>query len=270
MPAPIEICVEELDIENREAEEEERFIRCVALAGSQPGLALDRSGELRWMPESRAPYGLWVSGDDKLVLMREAAAGPIRVERGARWLDAPAGKPVILCDQDILEVSGRRLRVHVHGRTEAVYAPERLSRSSFSRMARAAAMAATLALGGAAAAGTGPAGSGKSAVTGGPDIIEVRNRPPDVSPSERVDCTITSQKVQKKGPLILKATCKSTAKLKKGTYGNIIDPKTNGSLKDGAVTIKEILGGKKIVVEASGLKKQIKGVKIVRFWVNRY
>ena len=50
MPSNLEICLEELDA----GPEDECFVRCVAVSGGQPGLALDRDGLVRWMPEPPA------------------------------------------------------------------------------------------------------------------------------------------------------------------------------------------------------------------------
>lgn len=264
MPMPFEICLEELDLEP----EKECFVRCVALSGGEPGLVLDRSGEVQWMPNGPSPYGLWVSADDQLVLFREEGAAPIHVERRERSVEAPEGKPVILRDQDILRLGERRLRVHAHGQTEAVYAPERLSRSAFARVARAAAVAAALALGGGAAAAAAPgAASGDPSRVGEPAPIEVRVKPPRVAARERLDCTIGKQTVSAKSPLVLTATCKSTAKLSVGLYGSILDPKTGGAIADGGVSIKSI-SGQKIVVEAPRLRKRVQAT-IIRFWVDR-
>lgn len=263
MSQPKEICLEELD----RGSEEDVFIRCVALPGAEPGLALDREGAVQWMPEGPSAYALCVSTDGKLVLLRAEGSGPVHVERGSRSLAAPAGQPVVLLDQDLLCLDGRRLRVHVHGETEGVYAPERHTRSSLARLARAAAVAASLALGGASAAAAASAGSSAPGTAmGEPAPIEVRTRPPVVAPPSRlVDCSITRQQGSAKGPLTIHASCPSPKGLNVGMSGSLLDQKTNAFIKDGMVRIKT-LSGSQIVVEAPRLQKAVPNAKI-RFHV---
>jgi hypothetical protein len=119
MPRLIEICLEDLDLPA-----DERYLRCVALPGGEPGLTLDGQGAVRWMSDDPTHCGLWVSGDDRLALVRGAVAAPVVVHRAGRALEAPVGKPVILLDGDLLQVEHRQLRVHVHGATEVIHGPE--------------------------------------------------------------------------------------------------------------------------------------------------
>ena len=268
MPKPVEICLEELD----RASEDDCFIRCVALPGGVPGLALDQEGILRWMPEGPEAYGLWVSADDRLMLLRAEGARPVTVERGSRSVEAPVGKPVVLLDQDLLRLGGRRLRVHVHGVAQEVRPPERLSLSALARLARAAAMA-TMALGGAATAAAAAPGADPSArapVLQEPPPIEVRVRPPKPAPPprRRLECNITSQKAGPRGKLIVQATCPSVEGLRVGLYGNILDPATGQSMTDGLVRITGIQG-KKVVTEAERLKRPIRA-KILLFQVHDF
>ena len=65
-PAPQAICLEDLAAPR----DDERYLRCVALPGDEPGLTLDRQGVVRWMPDGPEAYELWVSGDGRLVLFR--------------------------------------------------------------------------------------------------------------------------------------------------------------------------------------------------------
>ena len=263
MDSNIEICLEELGA----GPDDECFIRCVAVSGGQPGLALDREGLVQWMPDDEATcHGLWVSGDGRLMLYGADAPGAVVVERGARTQEAPVGQPVILVDQDLLRVGARRLRVHVHGETEAMYEPERLTRSAIRRFFQAATAAASLTLGGAAlAAGAGPAMSPAAGI-GEPAPIEVRRRPPKVSPRKRLHCAITKQTV-KGGKLRVKATCTSTKKLRVGQYGTMIDKKGR-SVSKGSVKITSIKGNT-IRLEATHLKKKSKANR-VQFWVSKY
>jgi len=167
MPEPIALCIEDLDA----VDEDRRYLRCVALTGRQPGLRLDDRGGAHWCsPGEPAACELWVSADQRLILFRPEEDGPVvRVTRGGRGLEVPAGKPVVLIDQDGVEVGGRRLRIHVHGVAPAVSAPDYLvpERRGSGRLMRAA--AAALALGAAVGAG-------------GCKRVEVRDTPPSVEP----------------------------------------------------------------------------------------
>jgi hypothetical protein len=252
MDRHLEICLEELD----RAGADDDLVRCVALPGGEPGLALDREGAVRWMPETPEVCGLWTSLDGQLVLLRAPGAAAARVERGGRAVEAPVGKPVILRDQDLIALGGRRLRVHLHGEAPAVHAPERLSRSAFARLVAAAAAAVTL--GGAPAPGTaGPSGSQ-------PPPIEVRQNPPGAPAPRAGICQVTRQTVPRGGKLTLTATCRGGQRLGKGSMGELLDARTNRPVADGQVTITAVKGDV-VTAEASKLTKPVAGA-ILRFW----
>jgi hypothetical protein len=246
MPTPLEICLEETAL----PPDDERYIRCVALPGSAPGLALDRQGAVRWMPDAPADYGLWVSGDDQLILLRAQGAGPITVRRAGRSLEAPCAMPVVLRDQDLLEIDGRELRVHVHGATDEVHPPERLSRSMLARAARATAAAlalsATVGLGGGAAA----------------EPIEVRSQPPEMVARRSVICDVTS--IVGKGKAQVHATCPAKTVVAVGAQGNLLDAK-GLPIDKGLVVVKKVTGNR-IVAEAN-LATPVKAPK-VRIWID--
>lgn len=145
MPEPISLCLENLD----DPPEQMRFIRCVALAGGEPGLGIDARGRPLWRGRSPAELAceLWVSMDDQLILWRRPAAPPVTVRRAQRSLAAPAERPIVLLDQDELELAGVHLRVHVHGVAEEIHPPEPF----IPRSVGAAALAAAMALGSVAA-----------------------------------------------------------------------------------------------------------------------
>jgi hypothetical protein len=248
MPSLLEICLEDLALPL----DGERYIRCVALPGGAPGLALDREGAVRWMPEGPADYGLWVSRDDQLILLRAEGAGPITVRRAGRALEAPAAKPVVLRDQDLLELEGRELRVHVHGATDRVHAPERLSRSTLARVASAAAglaLSATVGLG------------GLTTAVAGAQPIEVRAQPPDVAERRSVTCEVTSM-TSAKGKTQVHATCPATPAVPVGARGQLLDAK--GS-PQGMVVVKQVKGTK-VVAEAQ-LAKPVKAPKL-KIWID--
>ena len=166
MPKPIAICIEDL----APATESARYLRCVALGGTELGLSVDGQGAVLWQHEAGA-FSLVVSLDERLVLLRPVGAAPSTVSRGGRSLEVPCGKPVVLIDQDRVDVGGRRLRIHLHGEAPQVHAPAPLpaedpeSAGTLSNLARAAATALAL---GAAVGAAGCKG------------LEVRERPPTV------------------------------------------------------------------------------------------
>jgi hypothetical protein len=170
MPKPIAICIEDLD-----ALAEARFLQCVALTGRQPGLRLEVGGEVTWLEAPVAAAELWVSQDRRLILYRPDGAAPVRVERDGRVLDAPAEKPVVLIDQDRLDVGDRRLCVHVHGVTEAVQAPTYFVPASKPAPAPEAVGKGTGLL---HAAATAVAIGAVVGASGCPKQIEVRDHPP--------------------------------------------------------------------------------------------
>jgi hypothetical protein len=147
MPQPLAICLEYLDARSPA----ERYVRCVALPGRQPGLRIDPAGTALWRSDDAVACELWISADDKLILFRPEEAVPVAVRRGGRALDVPCGKPVVLLDQDEFVVGGRRTRVHVHGVAPAVHAPSPLpvadQRSAGGLRAAAAAVALGAAFG---------------------------------------------------------------------------------------------------------------------------
>ncbi len=257
-PAPQAICLEDLDAPR----DDERYLRCVALPGDEPGLALDQGGVVRWMPDGPEAYELWVSGDGRLVLYRNPGAPLMVVRRGGRSLEAPAEKPVLLLDQDLLEVAGRRLRVHAHGEAEEVHEPEFLSARSLARMARAAAAALALstAVGAAGEARGAPSPAGVQ-----PEPIEVRLHPPrKAPPRKKVRCDIVSFKKGKKHNL-LTLKCPKGTQLYAGLRGNVLDGKTGKSR--GIAVVTKV--NKTTAVARTKLEK-LDGAKKVFFLVRKY
>jgi hypothetical protein len=170
MSRPLAICLEDL----RPRSPEERHLRCVAAVGRSPGLRIDGGGTVLWREESGTACELWVSADDRLVLYRPDGGGRVTVRRMSRTLDVPAERPVILLDQDEVDVGARRFRVHVHGAAPRVHAPEYLRPA---RPRGTVKVAAALAIG----AALGAPGCKRDAPgTEGPEDIEVRAAPPQV------------------------------------------------------------------------------------------
>ena len=171
MPKPLAICIEDLDATSRP------YLQCVAVAGADAGLIIDPGGEVQWQTSEPGACELWVSLDQRLILFRPPGAPgePVLLRRGGRSLELPEGKPVVLLDQDRVDVGPRRLRVHVHGEAPAVHPPNLLPAQEPSSLGRAArTAAAALALG----VAVGAAGCKTS--------VEVRDSPPKVAPTEPV------------------------------------------------------------------------------------
>jgi hypothetical protein len=255
MPTPVEICLEDLAL----SPEDERFLRCVALPGGEPGLALDSEGSVRWMPPEPADCGLWVSEDDRLVLLRAEGAAPVTVSRGGRTVEAPEARPVVLRDQDLITINDRQLRLHVHGVAGAVHPPEPLTAGALGRMVRAAGMA--LALG----AAVGASSASAAPATGGPTApIEVRTRPPAPPAAPQVVCAIARMAKTKEGVVMVHATCpkpgSTPGTVRVGDRGYIVDPKSNAPAKYGNVVVKKVKGVK--VVAESRLKQPIKATQV--------
>jgi len=241
MPAPLEICLEE------ESDQEERYVRCVALPGGEPGLALDRDGAVRWMPAEPAPYELWMSADDRLMLLRAAGVAPITVRRGGRSLEAPESRPVVLRDQDLLVVEGRRLRVHVHGVALEVHPPERLGRSALARIAAAAAVALSAAV----------AVPAQGALSDLPPPIEVQPHPPTAPARRQVVCPVSRMEPRKGAPMRVYATCPAGHRLVVGTNGQIGDATNN---YQSTVIIRQIKGND--LTCETPLQAPIKGARL--------
>ena len=142
MPQPMAVCIEDLEAESRA----DRFLRCVAVIGRQPGLRLDVAGRVLWRSEDQVSCELWVSADEQLILYRPENAMPVTLHRVGRSLQVPIGKPVVVVDQDQVDVGPKRLRIHLHGPAPAVTAPSPLPSKprKVGRMVQAAAVIGAL------------------------------------------------------------------------------------------------------------------------------
>lgn len=136
MPMPQSICLEFM------SSDAARYVRCVAVGGGEPGLAVDANEEVLWMVPGGA-FELWISADERLVLRRLEGAPPMEVHRSGRQTEIPVGKPVILLDQDEVRWNDRKVRVHFHGIAREIHPPQRLLGG-----AMAAGLAAALLVGG--------------------------------------------------------------------------------------------------------------------------
>lgn len=189
MPKPLAICIEDTGAisPNR------RYLRCVALSGADPGLRVTDEGEVLWRTGDPAAFELWISGDERLILYRRPEGARVVVRRDGRWLEAPAEKPVVLLDQDLVELGERRFRIHVHGAAPVVHEPSWLEdptpKAARRPLARAAAaLALGAALGGTACKKAGDKETGTEPVTDAEQPIEVRESPP-IAPVLAADAT---------------------------------------------------------------------------------
>lgn len=190
IPEPIELCLEDLT----RLERDEPFLRCVAVAGGQPGLCFSPRGEVLWQLNEYAIAELWVALDGRLVFYRRRTDGVVTLTRVSRHLELPLGKPVFVLHGDEIRVENLRYRVHVHGKAKAVAAPERLPL----KRARQAVVGATMALGALTAGCRGKPAEPPNHPTGGsattaapsattgtehrdPPPIDVRDQPPLVA-----------------------------------------------------------------------------------------
>jgi hypothetical protein len=161
----IALCLEELAPRPGSS----RYLTCVAIRGTAPGLGVDREGEVRWQCAAPLACELWVSSDDQLILRRPSGAPCVRVERAGRSIEAPFDKPVVLLDQDVFETVERRFRVHLHGATNVVAAP-----APYVQRRAAGRLATTLAIGVATLSCNKVESCAKR-------VIEVRTAPPEVA-----------------------------------------------------------------------------------------
>jgi len=208
---PIELCLESLD----PAADEQPYVRCVALAGGDPGLGVDADGKIVWCQNELAAALLWVSADSQLILVRRSPSQNVRLIRAERFLDLPLDKPVVVLHEDVITIEGNSFRVHVHGTTRTIAPPERLL------LRRAQSLVAGAVLAAAAIAGCHANTTGPSAVSAGATGNEVTSPsatsetgyakpPPDLGTETG---TLTESDTQSQGG----TTAASTATMRKPT-----------------------------------------------------
>lgn len=183
MPKPMAICIEDVDARN----ENEKYLRCVALVGREAGLRVDAHGAVLWKSDEDAACELWVSADNCLILYRPEGAVAVKVCRAGRGLDVPAAKPVVLLDKDQVVIGDRVLRVHVHGEAPGISAPSPFvpGKKTVSAWGKAAAALAI----GSVVGGAGCEVRQSPPVVVAPEPppkppVEVRDQPPEVAAPE--------------------------------------------------------------------------------------
>ena len=72
LPPAHAICLEDLQARS----ESERYLRCVALPGRQPGLGIRADGTVLWKADAALACELWVSADERLIAYRPMGAPP--------------------------------------------------------------------------------------------------------------------------------------------------------------------------------------------------
>lgn len=117
MPRAKSICLEDL------GDAPPRFVQCIVLPGNEPGLGLESSGAISWKADRPGCCELYVSVDDRLILLCTDPTVVVEVSRSGRSLRAPVGKPVVVLHGDQIRVAERRYGLHVHGATHATHAP---------------------------------------------------------------------------------------------------------------------------------------------------
>lgn len=153
MCEPLALCIEDPSAGDGPG----RYVQCVALAGGEPGLGVDRNARPLWNSREGLVFLLCVSGDDRLVLFRPDNAEPadVFVHRSGRSVAAEPCKPVVLLDKDRVQIGLRTLRVHIHGAAEEIHEPRALAPQPARWKFRTA--AASLVLGAAIGASSGSA-----------------------------------------------------------------------------------------------------------------
>ena len=133
-PKPLLLCLERLADGSLE-----RFVRCTAKPGRERGLAIGLDGSILWCDSGPVGCEIWVAKDQRLVAFCPEEAPPTVLTRAGRALELPRGKPVIVRNQDELQLAGARFRVHIHGLATEIHAPQTLR--ALPRFAAAAAVA---------------------------------------------------------------------------------------------------------------------------------
>lgn len=144
MPTAKSVCLEALD----ENQERSSFTRCVMLPGGEPGLALGPAGDILWQTDGPIACELYVSRDNRLILLCPDHDAFVEVRRAGRCLRVPAGKPVVLVAGDLIHVADHRYRLHVHGPARTTHRPsplEQRARVSPAMLAAAIALGASVA-----------------------------------------------------------------------------------------------------------------------------
>ncbi len=109
------ICLEDLECSDTGS----RFQSCMAMPSGTAGLSITPGAEVRWKAAREPSAHVGTTEDGRLALFVDAGFRPaLLLRRGGRVLACPEDRPVVLIDQDELELPGGRWRVHLHGPVE--------------------------------------------------------------------------------------------------------------------------------------------------------
>ncbi|PKN24261.1 MAG: hypothetical protein CVU65_12310 [Deltaproteobacteria bacterium HGW-Deltaproteobacteria-22] len=174
MPRPLAICIENC----YPPHESLRYLRCCAITGVDPGLAVTPGGEVVWKSDGPSLCEIWVSSDEKLICFRPPGApAGARIHRAGREVTLEENKPVVVISGDYLLLPGHCYRIHVHGEASEVTGPRFLDFEE-----PASSTWARFAVAGALVLGTVVVPACSRPPAEGTKPVEVRAEPPSVEP----------------------------------------------------------------------------------------
>ena len=137
MPKPLSLC-----LERKGKPQNERYYKCTARTGREAGLSILDDGDIGWCATKNVVCDLYVSDDERLIAFCRNGSADVTVVRAGRSVALEAEKRAVLRHLDELRYGDIVFVVHKHGVAETVHPPRPV------RFAQAAALAATLTVGG--------------------------------------------------------------------------------------------------------------------------
>ncbi|MBU1219035.1 hypothetical protein KKF34_06170 [Myxococcota bacterium] len=123
MHDPVAVCLERVNPKPGE----NRFVQCTVITGAETGLGLDEHGNATWRDMASTVAEFFISADDRVMFLKtEKCTGEAIVSREGRSLAAPVNKPVVIIHGDTIKIADRILKIHLHGQTEYIHAPQDL------------------------------------------------------------------------------------------------------------------------------------------------
>lgn len=146
MHDPVAICLERVN----PMPGENRFVQCTVITGAETGLGLDEHGNATWRDMASTVAEFFISADERVMFLKtEKCTGEAIVSREGRSLNAPVNKPVVIIHGDTIKIADRILKIHLHGNTEYIHAPQELypevEEKPMPRTLKAASLAAAIA-----------------------------------------------------------------------------------------------------------------------------